>query len=90
MSKQKLGELLFGKRRDLNLTLKDFCLQFEVPLMFISKLERNKLKITDNIIPQITLLYGVTEAEIRATDWEIDTYDRFPQHLFPITLLIVN
>lgn len=77
-SLQSLGDFLFKKRVKSDLTLRSFCLKHNVDGVFISKLERNKIEITDKLVPHIAKLYGVAESDIKNTNWEVDMTIDFP------------
>lgn len=76
--KEKIGRFLFNKRMKMDKTLRTFSLEFNVDAVFISKLERNKLVITENLLPHIAKLYGVTVEELKSTDWEVDNSISLP------------
>jgi len=77
-NKQTIGDFLHQKRIKDELTLRAFCLKYEVDAVFISKLERNKLEITDKLIPILAKLYNVSESDLMNTNWEVDRTIDFP------------
>lgn len=69
---QTIGDFLFQKRIKDGFTLREFSIQKEVDAIFVSKLERNKLEITDDILPHISKLYNVSVEDLKNTNWDVD------------------
>lgn len=69
---QTIGDFLFKKRIKDGFTLREFSIQKNVDAVFVSKLERNKLEINDEILPHISKLYNVSIDDLRNTNWDVD------------------
>ena len=84
-SKPKIGFILFQQRvNKLEETLRSFCLKNSVDSIFISKLERNKIKIDNELIEKISKIYQLPVERLKQCDLDIvDNIIDFPVFLPP-------
>lgn len=71
----KVGQILEAARHNRELTLKEFSKKYNVDAVLISKIERNKIEASDEILTELATYYQVDVNSLLKADRAIEVTD---------------